>query len=369
MAKQNRRTGYGSPGVGHPSRPEERERLETPDPPSDGMPEEASPRRARVVIVGSGPAGLTAAIYAARANLKPILIAGVPAGGQLLITTDVENFPGFPEGIQGPELIERMRAQAARFGTEFIDDRVVSVEFQRRPFHLHTGTHGTFEADSVILATGANARWLHLPSEQRLMGHGVSACATCDGFFFRGKDLACVGGGDSAMEEALFLTRFATHVTVIHRRSILRASKIMVERARKNPKISFLLDSVVEEVLGERSVEGLRVRNVHTGATTILPVQGMFVAIGYDPATEILHGQVELDENGYVKTHRMTRTSVEGVFAAGDVYDHRYRQAVSAAGLGCMAAIDAERFLEEQESLSAKPTPAPGATPSPRNPL
>ena len=321
------------------------------------MADEPRPRRARVVIVGSGPAGLTAAIYAARANLKPIVVGGVPAGGQLMITTDVENYPGFPEGIQGPELVERMRTQAIRFGSDFIDDRVKSVDFTHRPFRLELGTHGILEADSVILATGASARWLNLPSEQKLMGHGVSACATCDGFFFRGKELACIGGGDSAMEEALFLTRFATHVTVIHRRSELRASRIMGERARRHPKISFRFDTVVEEVLGEKNVEGLRLKNLKTGESSVLPVQGMFVAIGYDPATEVLRGKVELEENGYVKTHRTTRTSVEGVFAAGDVYDHRYRQAVSAAGFGCMAAIDAERWLEEQESRTEKPVP------------
>ncbi|MGC2288233.1 MAG: thioredoxin-disulfide reductase [Thermoplasmata archaeon] len=319
------------------------------------MPDESRPRHARVVIVGSGPAGLTAAVYAARANLKPIVVGGVPAGGQLMITTDVENFPGFPEGIQGPELVERIRLQAMRFGTEFIDDRVTSVDFGQRPFRLHLGTQGALEADSVILATGANARWLNLPSEQKLLGHGVSACATCDGFFFRGKELALVGGGDSAMEEALFLTRFATHVTVIHRRSALRASKIMAARAQNHPKISFRFDTVVEEVLGEKTVEGLRIRNVQTGASTLLPVQGMFVAIGYDPATDILRGQVELDQNGYVKTLQGTRTSVEGVFAGGDVVDHRYRQAVSAAGFGCMAAIDAERWLEEHDAPTVKP--------------
>ena len=323
------------------------------------MPEPADPRKTRVVIVGSGPAGLTAAIYAARANLKPILVGGVPAGGQLMITTDVENFPGFPEGIQGPELIERIRSQAARFGTEFIDDRVASVDFTHRPFRLRLGTQGSLEADSVILAMGANARWLDLPSERRLMGHGVSACATCDGFFFRGKELACIGGGDSAMEEALFLTRFATHVTVIHRRPELRASRIMAERARHHPKISFRLDTVVEEVLGQETVEGVRLKNLKTGETSVLPVQGMFVAIGYDPATEVIRGKIDLDEMGYIKTHHNTRTSVEGVFAAGDVYDHRYRQAISAAGLGCMAAIDAERWLEEQEARVAKPAVTP----------
>jgi thioredoxin reductase (NADPH) len=318
------------------------------------VPDGSRPRHLRVVIVGSGPAGLTAAIYAARANLKPAVVGGVPAGGQLMITTDVENFPGFPEGIQGPELVERIRNQAMRFGTDFIDDRVAAVDFRRRPFRLTLGSREVLEADSVILATGANARWLNLPSEQKLMGHGVSACATCDGFFFRGKELALVGGGDSAMEEALFLTRFATHVTILHRRSVLRASKIMAERAQKHPKISFLYDTVVEEVLGEKTVEGVRIRNVSTGGESVLPVQGLFVAIGYDPATEVFRGQLELEENGYVKVHRMTRTSVEGVFAAGDVYDHRYRQAVSAAGFGCMAAIDAERWLEEQDSSAEK---------------
>ncbi len=319
------------------------------------MPDESRPRHARVVIVGSGPAGLTAAIYTARANLKPVVVGGVPAGGQLMITTDVENFPGFPEGIQGPELVERIRQQAVRFGTEFIDDQVTSVDFSRRPFRLKLGSRGALEADSVILATGANARWLDLPSEQKLRGHGVSACATCDGFFFRGKELALVGGGDSAMEEALFLTRFATRVTILHRRSTLRASKIMADRALKHPKISFRFDTVVEEVLGDQTVEGVRLRNVRSGESAVLPVQGLFIAIGYDPATDVFRGHVELEPNGYVKTHQVTRTSVEGVFAAGDVYDHRYRQAVSAAGFGCMAAIDAERWLEEQDSAAEKP--------------
>ncbi len=318
------------------------------------MADESRPRHARVVIVGSGPAGLTAAIYAARANLKPIVVGGVPAGGQLMITTDVENFPGFPDGIQGPELVERIRGQAIRFGTEIIDDRVTAVDFGRRPFRLELGTESALEADSVILATGANARWLNLPSEQKLKGHGVSACATCDGFFFRGKELALVGGGDTAMEEALFLTRFATHVTIIHRRSVLRASKIMADRAQTHPKISFRYDTVVEEVLGDKTVDGVRIRNVRTGEAAVLPVQGLFVAIGYDPATEVFRGQIELEQTGYVKVHHLTRTSVEGIFAAGDVYDHRYRQAVSAAGFGCMAAIDAERWLEEQDSAAEK---------------
>jgi thioredoxin reductase (NADPH) len=306
-------------------------------------------RAVRVAIVGSGPAGLTAALYAARAELKPLVISGVPAGGQLLITTDVENFPGFPDGIQGPDLIDRMRRQAARFGAEFVDDNVTRVDFSRRPFVLETGSQGTVLADAVIVATGANARWLDLPSEERLKGHGVSACATCDGFFFKGKELAVVGGGDTAMEEALFLTNFATHVTIIHRRDGFRASPIMLERARSHPKISLLLNSVVEEVRGRETVDGLRVKNVQTGAVTDLKVGGLFIAIGHVPATDVFRGVLELDSEGYVKVRSETRTSVEGVFAAGDVHDRRYRQAVSAAGSGCMAAIDAERWLAEHE--------------------
>ena len=323
----------------------------------------AGERRAvRVAILGSGPAGLTAALYAARAELKPLLISGVPAGGQLLITTEVENFPGFPEGIQGPELIDRMRRQAQRFGTEFVDDNVVRVDFTRRPFVLETGTSGTVLADAVIVATGANARWLDLPSESRLKGHGVSACATCDGFFFKGKPLAVVGGGDSAMEEALFLTNFATRVTIIHRRDEFRASPIMLERARSHPKVSFLPNTVVEEVLGRDHVEGLRIKQVVTGAVSELKVGGLFVAIGHDPATEVFRGALELDPQGYLKLHEETRTSVEGVFAAGDVHDRRYRQAVTAAGAGCRAAIDVERWLAERER---PPTAALAAT-SPR---
>ena len=314
-------------------------------------------RSVRVAIVGSGPAGLTAALYAARAELKPLVISGVPAGGQLLTTTDVENYPGFPDGIQGPELVDRMRRQAARFGAEFVDDNLVRVDLARRPFVLETGTNGTVLADSVIVATGANARWLELPSETRLRGHGVSACATCDGFFFKGKELAVVGGGDTAMEEALFLTNFATHVTIVHRRDKFRASPIMLERARRHPKISFLLDSTVAEVVGRETVEGLRVKNVHTGGVTELKVGGLFVAIGHTPATEVFRGALELDGEGYVKVRHETQTSVEGVFAAGDVHDRRYRQAVSAAGSGCMAAIDAERWLAEHEPPPAVTAP------------
>jgi thioredoxin reductase (NADPH) len=307
----------------------------------------AEPRRARVVVVGSGPAGLTAALYLARAELGPVVVGGVPSGGQLMLTTDVENYPGFPEGIQGPELIERFRKQAERFGTEFIDANVTRVDLSRRPFHLELGAAGALLADALVIATGADARWLNLPSEQTLRGHGVSACATCDGFFFKGVPVACVGGGDSAMEEATFLTKFASHVTVIHRKSELRASRIMQDRARANPKISFLFDSEVVEVLGERSVTGLKVRRLPNGPVGEIAVKGLFVAIGHDPATGVFRGALELDSKGYIATHSITRTSVEGVFAAGDVYDHRYRQAVSAAGLGCMAALDAERFLSE----------------------
>jgi thioredoxin reductase (NADPH) len=311
-----------------------------------------------LAIVGSGPAGLTAALYAARAELTPVVVTGVPAGGQLLITTEVENFPGFPEGIQGPELVDRMRRQAARFGATFVDDNVARVDFKQRPFLLETGTQGRVRAHAVIVATGANARWLGLPSEQRLVGHGVSACATCDGFFFKGVDLAVVGGGDSAMEEALFLTNFARTVTIVHRRNALRASKIMQERVRHHAKISLLLETDVTEVVGKEKVEGLRLRNSRTGATSELKVGGLFVAIGHVPATEVFRGALELDELGYVRVHEGTRTSVEGVFAAGDVHDRRYRQAVSAAGDGCMAAIDAERWLAERQVSAAPRAPA-----------
>jgi len=318
----------------------------------------AEPRRTRLAILGSGPAGLTAALYAARGELKPIVVAGVPAGGQLLITTDVENYPGYPEGIQGPELVERMRRQAERFGAEFVDDNATKVDFAHRPFRIDTGTHGTLLADAVIVATGANARWLGLPSEKRLTGRGISACATCDGFFFKGRALAVVGGGDTAMEEALFLTNFATHVTIVHRRDKLRASSIMTARARENPKISFLFDSEIDEILGTDKVEGVRVRNVKDGTTRELKVEGVFVAIGHIPASEVFRGALDLDKEGYVRVHENTRTSVEGVFAAGDVQDRHYRQAVSAAGSGCMAAIDAERWLAERAAAAARPPAA-----------
>jgi thioredoxin reductase (NADPH) len=319
---------------------------------SEGPP----PRHVRLAIVGSGPAGLTAAIYASRATLAPLVISGVPAGGQLMITTDVENYPGFPEGIQGPDLVLKMREQAARFGTEFLDSNVRSVDLRQRPFVLDTGLTGVVRADCVIVATGANARWLDLANEQRLRGHGVSACATCDGFFFKGKDVVAVGGGDSAMEEAMFLTKFANSVTVVHRSGELRASKIMQDRARHNPKISFRLHSVVEDVLGDDSVVGVAVKHVPTGKREHLKVQGLFLAIGHEPATEVFRGQLDLDEKGYLKTNDITRTSVDGVFAAGDVYDHRYRQAVSAAGLGCMAALDAEKWLTEHAASLTRPS-------------
>ncbi len=311
---------------------------------------------APVAIIGSGPAGLTAALYTARAELRPLVIAGVPAGGQLLITTDVENYPGFPDGIQGPELVERMRGQASRFGARFVDDNVTRVEFAHPPFRLETGTQGTVRARAVIVATGANARWLGLPSEQRLLGHGVSACATCDGFFFKGVDLAVVGGGDTAMEEALFLTNFARSVTILHRRETLRASRIMQQRVRQHPKIALRFNTEVVEVLGDGKVEALRLRDRASGATSELRVGGLFVAIGHEPATAVFRGALELDELGYVRVHEGSRTSVDGVFAAGDVHDRRYRQAVTAAGDGCRAAIDAERWLAEHESA-----PAPGA--------
>ncbi len=323
------------------------------------------PRPARLVIVGSGPAGLTAALHAARAELQPVVVSGVPAGGQLLVTTDVENFPGFPEAIQGPELVDRMRRQAGRFGAEFVDDNVTRVALERRPFVVTTGASGSFRADALIVATGANARWLGLPSETAHKGRGVSACATCDGFFFKGKELAVVGGGDTAMEEALFLTNFSPHVTIVHRRGALRASAIMQERARSHPKISFLLDSEVAEVLGKESVEGLRIRHLPTGRLSELRVGGLFVAIGYDPATEVFRGQLELDAHGYLRVHDHTRTSVEGVFAAGDVHDHRYRQAVTAAGAGCMAAIDAERWLAERSPVASRAVAPPAAPPPP----
>jgi thioredoxin reductase (NADPH) len=300
-----------------------------------------------VIIVGSGPAGLTAAVYTARANLKPLIIEGFPgAGGQLMLTTDVENYPGFPDGIMGPELMEKFRAQAARFGAEFITANAERVDFSAAPFGVWAEGR-EFRSRTVIVSTGATARMLGLESEARLLGHGLSTCATCDGFFFRGQEIAVVGGGDSALEEATFLTRFATKVSVIHRRDEFRASKIMQERALANDKINVVWNSVVDEILGAEKVEGLALRDTVTGDTSKLDVGGVFVAIGHDPNTKLFVDQIELDANGYIVTHDGSRTSVEGIFACGDVQDHVYRQAITAAGSGCMAAIDAERYLEK----------------------
>lgn len=305
--------------------------------------------KAKVVIVGSGPAGYTAAIYAARANLEPVLISGPQPGGQLTITTDVENYPGFPQGVMGPEMMQLFRDQAERFGTRFVEGMVTSVDLGRRPFLVDVDEGREFwQAESLILATGASARWLGVPGEQDHWGRGVSACATCDGFFFKDQEVVVVGGGDTAMEEALFLTKFASRVTVIHRREELRASKIMQEKARNNPKISFMWNSVVSRVLGdEKGVTGVVVKNLHSGEEAELKCNGFFVAIGHDPNTKIVKGQLPLDEAGYILTRPgSTYTEVPGVFACGDATDKVYRQAITAAGTGCMAAIDAERWLE-----------------------
>jgi thioredoxin reductase (NADPH) len=300
-----------------------------------------------VLIIGSGPAGLTAAVYAARANLTPLLIEGLESGGQLMMTTLVENFPGYRDGILGPDLMAEMRAQAERFGTEIIQSHVTSVDLCRTPFVVKTDD-ATYETKTVVIATGASARLLGLPSERALMGHGVSTCATCDGYFFRGHEIAVVGGGDSAMEEAVFLSKFASKVTLVHRRNTLRASKIMQDKARANPKIAWALNSEVEEILhaGGKEVVGLRLRDATSGATREIPVTGVFVAIGHTPNTALFHGQVEMDANGYVITRDGSKTNVPGVFACGDVQDHVYRQAITAAGTGCMAALDAERYIE-----------------------
>jgi thioredoxin reductase (NADPH) len=299
-----------------------------------------------VVIIGSGPAGLTAAVYTARANLAPLLIEGWQSGGQLTTTTEVENYPGFPKGIMGPELMKEMRAQAERFGTEFLTGDVSGVDFKQRPFGIVIDGEQTIQAKTVIIATGASAIQIGLPNEKRLTGHGVSTCATCDGFFFKGKELVVAGGGDSAMEEATFLTKFATKVSIVHRRDKLRASKIMQNRAMKNEKISFVWNSVIEDILGDTMVTGVRLKNVVTGKPVELSCAGVFVAIGHRPNTALFAGQLDMDAKGYLITNHGTATSTPGVFAAGDVQDSKYRQAVTAAGSGCMAAIDAERYLE-----------------------
>jgi len=302
----------------------------------------------KVIIIGSGAAAYTAAIYAARANMDPLVFGGVSMGGQLMITSEVENFPGFPEPVQGPELMERMQKQVERLGVAIINEYVIKVDLSRRPFYLETTEGRAASASALIIATGANAKWLGIESEKRLMGHGVSACATCDGFFFKNKEVVVVGGGDTAMEEATFLTKFAAKVVVVHRRDSLRASKIMQDRAKKNPKISFIWDSAVEEITGNGHVDGVKLKNLKTKAVTALKCEGVFMAIGHTPTTAFLGGQLKMDENGYLVADDRTRTSVEGVFAAGDVMDHRYRQAITAAGMGCKAALEAERWLADQ---------------------
>ena len=299
-----------------------------------------------VIIIGSGSAGYTAAIYACRAGRETLILAGSIPGGQLMITSDVENFPGFPEGVLGPELMEKLRRQAEKFGPEIIYDDVSFVEFSSRPFKVVAGGK-SYEGKSVIIATGANAKWLGLPSETKFRGRGVSSCATCDGFFFKGKDVVTVGGGDTAMEEATFLANITKSVTVVHRRDALRASKIMQERATANPKIHFVWDSTIKEITGDDKVTGVQLHNLKSGKDSHVNAEGVFVAIGYEPNTEFLKGKVELDSQGYVVTRKDTETSIPGVFAAGDVRDHKYRQAVTAAADGCMAAIDADRFLAE----------------------
>ncbi len=306
---------------------------------------------ARLIIIGSGPAGLTAAVYAARADLAPIVFAGGQAGGQLMITTDVENYPGFPAGIMGPDLMDKFRAQAERFGAEIHNVDVTKVDFKKRPLCVWVDEI-EHRAEAVIVATGASAIWLGVEGEERLRGRGVSSCATCDGAFFKEKDLIVVGGGDTAMEEATFLTRFAKSVSIVHRRDTLRASKIMQQRAEANPRISFMWNSVVEAIQGDKKVTGARLRDTVTGATVDRPCDGVFVAIGHRPNTELFAGQLDLDKMGYIVSPDGTRTNVEGVFVAGDVQDTRYRQAVTAAGLGCRAAIDAEKYIEALESVT-----------------
>jgi thioredoxin reductase (NADPH) len=312
-----------------------------------------------VIIIGGGPAAYAAALYSARANLNPLVIEGFAWGGQLMITSDVENYPGYPDGVLGPEMMQDLRRQAERFGTEFLTDDVTKVDLSERPFKVWVGDD-EYRAESVIVATGANARQLGLDSEKRLQGRGVSYCAVCDAAFFKDREIVVVGGGDSAMEEATFLAKFASRVTVVHRREIFRASPIMVDRARSNEKIEFMLDSVVEEIRGDDSVTSVVVRNVKTGEVTEIPADGFFVAIGHDPTTALFRGQLDMDEAGYIETKdKTTETNIMGVFAAGDVQDHVYRQAVTAAGSGCMAALDAERFLAAQEGRAEAALAAP----------
>jgi thioredoxin reductase (NADPH) len=302
----------------------------------------------RVIIIGSGPAGLTAAIYAARGGLEPVVISGNEPGGQLMFTTDVENFPGFPDVIRGPDLMEGMRKQAERFGTKFIDAAVSSVDFLSKPFKVNLGNNDTQTAEAVIIATGSSAMWLGLESESRLKGKGVSACGTCDGFFFKGKDVIVVGGGEVAVEEALFLSNLTNSVKVIHRRDELRAARIIQQRAFNNRRISFVWDSVIDEILGENKVEGIKIRNVHTNQLSEIRSDGVFVAIGHKPNTDVFRGKLELDNKGYIKKYEESKTNIDGIFVAGDVYDYTYRQAVTAAGSGCKAAIDVIKYLENK---------------------
>ncbi len=304
-----------------------------------------------VIIIGSGPAGLTAAIYAGRALVKTLVVAGRLSGGQLMLTSGVENFPGFSDGVQGPNLMQEIRRQAERFGAEIVDDDAEAVDLSLRPFRVTVGGN-VHTSKAIIIATGSSAKWLGIPSEEKLRGRGVSSCATCDGYFFRGKRVAVVGGGDTAVEEALFLTKYASEVVVVHRRDTLRASKIMQRRAMSNNKIKFIWNSVVEEILGNDKVEGLKIRNLKTGEVSIAPFDGLFVAIGFEPNTRIFNGQLRLDEKGYILSREGTKASVEGVFVAGDVHDYRYRQAITAAGEGCKAAMDALAYLEEQKEVT-----------------